>query len=236
MKKLFQNIWILRSLLYSIFFNFYYLPFRQAIYLPILLYKPKFKSLKGTIRIQSDSVNFGMIQMGRPIVPIYPNTGIMWENKGGQVILKGKTVIGNNSYISIGEKGNLDIASDFIASSSLKLVCFYSITIKENVRFGWDILMMDTDFHRLKNMDGAFIGTAVKPIVLGNNIWIGTKTVILKGAMIPPYCIVGACSLVNKKYEVPSHSLLSGIPAVLKKTGLWRDINDRLTNDIYAMN
>lgn len=236
MKKIFQNIWILRSLLYSIFFNFYYLPIKQAVYLPILLYKPKLKSLKGSVKIDCASICFGMIQLGRPTVPIYPNDGIMWENKGGEVILKGKIVIGNHSCISIGEKGKLEIDTGFIASSSLKLVCFFSICIKENVRFGWDILMMDTDFHRVKDMEGKFMGAAVKPILLNDNIWVGAKSVILKGCVIPPYCIVGACSLVNKVYDTPSHSLLSGIPAVLKRTGIWRDINDELTNDIYAIN
>ena len=44
--KLKNYSWCLRSLLSSIYFNFHYLPLSQAMKLPILLYKPKFGSLK----------------------------------------------------------------------------------------------------------------------------------------------------------------------------------------------
>ena len=35
----------------TIYFNFHYLPFKQAIFLPIILYKPQFVSTKGKIII-----------------------------------------------------------------------------------------------------------------------------------------------------------------------------------------
>lgn len=42
---------MLRSVLSSIYFNFHYLPFRQAMRLPILLYKPKLLKMKGNVKI-----------------------------------------------------------------------------------------------------------------------------------------------------------------------------------------
>lgn len=42
---------VLRFLPWTLKFNFHYLPFKQAIKLPILLYKPKLLTLKGIIRI-----------------------------------------------------------------------------------------------------------------------------------------------------------------------------------------
>lgn len=54
-RGLLRRRWILRSICKTIFFNFYYLPFRQAIYLPILLYKPKFLKLRGMITIINKS-------------------------------------------------------------------------------------------------------------------------------------------------------------------------------------
>lgn len=41
------NCWVLRSIIPTIYFNFHYLPFRQAIKLPIILYKPHLKLMKG---------------------------------------------------------------------------------------------------------------------------------------------------------------------------------------------
>lgn len=44
---------LLRAIISSLYFNFKYLPFNQALKLPILLYKPYFKELKGKVVIDS---------------------------------------------------------------------------------------------------------------------------------------------------------------------------------------
>lgn len=129
LKKILNNLWILRSIIPTIYFNFHYLPFSQAIKLPILLYKPKFMKLNGVVKIEGKT-NTGMIQLGKNCIPLYPNTGIVFENLGGTIIFKGKCGIGNNSAISVGSKGNLIIGSNFNASTSLKLVCWHSIQFK----------------------------------------------------------------------------------------------------------
>ncbi len=40
--KIWNKKWILRNILQTLYINFHYLPFKQAIKLPILVYKPKF--------------------------------------------------------------------------------------------------------------------------------------------------------------------------------------------------
>lgn len=50
-KKIKQNAWVARYIIPTIYFNFHYLPFKQAIYLPIWLRKPKLLNLKGKISI-----------------------------------------------------------------------------------------------------------------------------------------------------------------------------------------
>lgn len=49
-----------------------------------------------------------------------------------------------------------------------------------------------------------------KPIVIGNNVWIGGNTVILPGVTIGDNCVIGAGSVVNK--DIPSHMLAVGNP------------------------
>ena len=72
-------------LLPTIYFNFHYLPFRQAIKLPILLYKPHFISLKGKIIIDALSIRIGMIRMGHLVNTCNPNNGISIDNRGGTI-------------------------------------------------------------------------------------------------------------------------------------------------------
>ena len=110
LKRVWRGRRILRYILHSVFFNFHYLPFHEAVKLPILLYKPKLLKLKGTIKIkQEDKIGFGMIRLGFPEVSLYPNTGIVFENYGGTVVFKGQCCIGNNSYLSIGPKAIVEL-------------------------------------------------------------------------------------------------------------------------------
>jgi len=54
------------------------------------------------------------------------------------------------------------------------------------------------------------------PIVVGSNVFVGMKAVILKGVTIGDDCIVGAFSVVTK--DVPSGSIVAGNPARVVKT------------------
>lgn len=89
LKKLWNKRWMFRSILYSLYFNFHYLPIKQAIKLPIILYKPKLLKCKGKIQILGN-VKTGMIQLGKYTVSLYPNSGIVFENHGGSIIFNGE--------------------------------------------------------------------------------------------------------------------------------------------------
>lgn len=49
------------------------------------------------------------------------------------------------------------------------------------------------------------------PIVIGDGVWVGAKSTILKGVHIGDYAIVGAHSLVTK--DVPPRTVVAGTPA-----------------------
>lgn len=221
--KIWENKWILRSLFSTIFFNFYYLPLNQAIYLPILLYKPHFIKLKGNIIINSSKIKFGMIKLGQYNVPLYPNSGIIYQNNGGKIIFNGKCSIGNNSTIAIGEKGKLFLGENFNATSSLKLVVFHKVTMEEEVLIGWNCTICDTDFHQLLLMDSNIKLPAYSAITIGKNCWLAQNCIVQKGTILPPHSIAATNSLLNKIYDIPNYSLIAGQPAILKKVGIYRD-------------
>ncbi len=217
---------VLRSLPFSLFFNFYYLSFKQAIRLPILLYKPRFYALSGQVQIEG-KLSYGMIRLGFMSVPLYPNAGIVWENKGGTVIFKGRCGIGNNSSLSIGNNAVLEIGHDFSASSTLRLVCNHSVVMEQAVHIGWECLIMDTSFHRLKNREGGYYNKGFAPVKIGENNWISTRCIILQGTRTPSYCTFAAGSILRKNYEhYPSYSLFAGHPLEVKAEGVWRDMED----------
>ena len=144
LRNLWNNRHALRSIIHSIFFCFHYLPFKQAVRLPILLYKPKLLKIKGKVVIQGE-VRFGIIRLGFPTVSLFPNSGIVFENRGS-IIFNGSCYIGNNSAISVGEKGQLEFGNRFCASTSLKLTCYDKIVFGNRVLLGWNVLVLDTGF------------------------------------------------------------------------------------------
>lgn len=214
------------SILKTIWFNFHYLPFRQAIHIPIFCYKIRTRKAKGEVIIDSNDIRTGMIQLGNDIVGIYPNNGVTWEN-AGRIIFRGTAKFGNNCSICIGRKGTLDLSNNFITNAATKIICVYSIRIAENARIGWETLIMDTSFHRIKGLDGKLKGKGYGEIVLGKNNWLGTKCTVFPGAKTPDYCIIGAGSFLNKDIsDWATHIMVVGNPVQIKVRDVWRDVND----------
>ena len=88
--------------------------------------------------------------------------------------------------------------------------CGESVTIGDRVIIAWDCNILDRDYH---SADGTNEHTA--PVHIGNDVWIGCRTIILKGVRIGEGAIVGAGSVVTK--DVPPYTLVAGNPAQAKK-------------------
>lgn len=57
--------------------------------------------------------------------------------------------------------------------------------------------------------------TPRKPVVIGDDVWIGTRVIILPGIQIGSHSIIGAGSVVTK--DVPEYAVVAGNPATIKK-------------------
>lgn len=215
------------SLPLSIYFNLHYLPFAQAVKLPIILYSPKFWALKGKIIIDAPNVCFGMIRLGLFNASINDGKGFVWMNEGGTVIFHGQFSVGSGSVIKIGNApALLDIGDNVGNASSLKIECHYKVRIKDHARFGWDVIIMDSNLHRLKNEDGSWAGKGYDAVEIGENSWISSQCVILPGLKFPAYSVCALGSILNRDYSEGEKGLYAGRPAKLIKTGIWRDLSD----------
>ena len=58
-------------------------------------------------------------------------------------------------------------------------------------------------------------GVSTNPVILGDDIWIGTNAVVLPGVSIGHHSVVAAGAVVTK--DVPPHSLVAGVPAKIIK-------------------
>lgn len=88
----------------------------------------------------------------------------------------------------------------------------FLITIGDNVEItrGVTIITHDYSWCLFKQMTGEIIGSRGE-VIIGNNVFIGMNTLILKGVHIGNNVIIGAGSIVCK--DIPDNCVVAGSPA-----------------------
>jgi acetyltransferase-like isoleucine patch superfamily enzyme len=114
----------------------------------------------------------------------------------------------------------LTIGNDVYVSLNSTIIAHDSITIGDDTTIGWDTLLMDTDFHRVVSVETGNEYPMTRPIEIGKHCWICNGAHIMKGSIILDDVIVASKSLVNKKMDIPSCSMIAGVPAELKKKNI----------------
>ena len=87
------------------------------------------------------------------------------------------------------------------------------VVIGDNVMMGQDILMF-TSNHRIDRFDvpmGAAGVTEAEQIIIGNDVWIGARVIILPGVHVGDGVVIGAGSVVTK--DIPDYEVWGGNPA-----------------------
>ena len=74
-----------------------------------------------------------------------------------------------------------------------------------------------TENHVFDKETMQFEGEETKHVSIGHHCWIGERVMILPGARIGNYCIIGAGSVVPGK-DYPDYSLIAGNPASIRKS------------------
>lgn len=104
-----------------------------------------------------------------------------------------------------------------VGVSSSTLVARKSILIKEGTMIGADCLIVDNDFHPLDpSARHADAMPEAKPVVIGRDVFIGARCIILKGVKIGDGAVIGAGSVVSR--NIPANIIAAGNPArVIRK-------------------
>ena len=94
------------------------------------------------------------------------------------------------------------------------------ISIGNNVKIGGDCILLDSDAHSLNYLERRVPSIDQKhkkssPIIIGDDVLIGTRCIILKGVTIGPKSIIGSGSVVTK--SIPSNCIAVGNPCKVIK-------------------
>lgn len=155
--------------------------------------------------------------------------GARWRLRGCQVPftvrLRGRAVVHNYGHIRFGSRVRLDgsvVPLDLAAwegavieiGESSFINYGTSISAHRLVRIGADcnlgtyVIIMDSDYHDLA--DHSRPGPCA-PVVIGDRVWLGARTTVLKGVTIGDDTVVGAGSVVVR--DLPPRCLAVGVPA-----------------------
>ncbi len=93
-----------------------------------------------------------------------------------------------------------------------------SIRIGERCLIGADVLITDTDFHALDpaRRESGWVDIRCAPVDIGDDVFIGSRAVILKGVRLGDGAVVGAGSVVTR--SVPAHAIVAGNPATIVRS------------------
>ncbi len=205
----------------TIYFNFRYFKFYDAIKFPVFIASNMyFKTANGSVIIKGP-LKSGMIKIGFGNVGIFDNkkSRCIWQ-VAGKVEFLGSAQIGHGSKITVGPQGSIVFGDKFRISAESALVAINNITFGDNVLLSWDILVMDNDFHKLYDKNKNIIN-APKPVVFGNDIWIGCRTTILKGVNIPNNTVIAAGTILSQSIT-EGNNVYGGTPLkTLKQDITW---------------
>lgn len=123
---------------------------------------------------------------------------------------------------------------------------FSKMRIGKDCLFSWGEMVFCSDGHAIfEILDSEKHAVRTNPnendeLIIGDHVWLGYRCHIVSGANIGDGCIVGAGSLVNKKF--PNNCIIAGVPArIIKRNRAWsanpfyHDLEqDKLVYENYA--
>jgi len=105
--------------------------------------------------------------------------------------------------------GEIDLGKYILISPGTSIRSAKKIIIGESTMIASDVTITDSDWHGIYDRTD-YVATP-KEVIIENNVWIGEKSIILKGSIIGRNSIIGAGSVVSG--VVPENVVFAGNPA-----------------------
>lgn len=110
--------------------------------------------------------------------------------------------------------GQIEIGDDS-GGSAVVISSLAKVTIGKQVRLGGNVRIFDHDFHpldaELRKKSNDWNDVTARPVVIGDDVFVGTNAMILKGVTIGDRAIVAAGAVVSR--DVPADEIWGGNPA-----------------------
>jgi acetyltransferase-like isoleucine patch superfamily enzyme len=141
----------------------------------------------------------------------------------GRIVIGDRVRLSGKSTIGFGRPA--DVVPEFVVGDGAFIGHQCSFSITRSVRIGRHCLLaggvqvFDMDGHPIdaaeRRSGMPTPGSGVAPVVIGDDVWIGSRAMILKGVAIGDRAIVAAGAVVSK--DVPADVVVAGNPARIVK-------------------
>lgn len=107
---------------------------------------------------------------------------------------------------------NLIIGDNSIIGSNSEIFNYSEVIIGNNVAIGTQFYL-NTNNHNVHDQYRplSYQGGVTKKIIIGDDVWIGARVIVLSGVKIENRIVIGAGSVVTKNLE--TRNIYAGVPA-----------------------
>jgi len=110
-------------------------------------------------------------------------------------------------------KGRIQIGDCVLMSPGSRVSASDEIVIGDGVMLANGVYITDSDWHTI--YDRTVRDERVTPVHIGDNVWLGDHSIVLKGVTIGENSVVAARAVVSR--DVPANVVVAGNPAKVVK-------------------
>ena len=177
------------------------------------------KILRGIVKQFNSFRSFILLRIYQLMYPGFSFDRSVYLDKGvrikatdsGEIKLSENVTVERNSTL-VAKKGVLVVGPNTFIGEGTIIVANSSIMIGHDCLVAAGVVIRDQD-HCTEDLSQPvrLQGLLTGPINIGNDVWIGAKSTILKGVSLGDQCVVGANSVVTR--AIPLQSIAVGTPA-----------------------
>lgn len=155
-------------------------------------------SKKGTIILEADLfLNFSPLKGGR---------SYLFLEAGATLKVLRTFKVFYNCDVAVYSGATLTLGGGYMNAGS-QLRCSQLITIGKGAAIARGVIVLDSDSHEIVSEDHVID----QPVIIGEHVWLGVRSTVLKGVKIEDGGIVAAEAVVTK--DVMANTIVAGNPA-----------------------
>jgi acetyltransferase-like isoleucine patch superfamily enzyme len=146
---------------------------------------------------------------------VYGRVRLSTPRGGGRIVLGERVKLGRKMGLFLDSPEALIEIGSFTGINRRSEICAKTaVRIGQRCAIGWDVCITDTDYHEFEGMNRS------EAVEIGDDVWIGSRAMILKGVTIGSGAVIGAGAVITR--DVPPGALVTAAPSgVVRENVSW---------------